>query len=243
MLLHKESPNYLPIAMLVTAGLSLASVGLQLLTVTAISGLAKKPPAILTTLENGHPVPVMPVPAGQRTPESIKYFTVTILYELFSWDNRSEATSVLELTNPQEDDGVIVSARGQQQKVPTNSWQASFAVSDSFRKELMQSIAELIPGDVFTGQMQVRLLFDEVSEPQPLSREGTWKVVVKGGLNFLHGKTLTQVVPFEKEVYIEAINVPALPTTEDETAQAIFAMRLAGLQIFHIDDLRADIPE
>lgn len=236
MSLNKKPFNYLPVVVLVSVGINVGSVALQLFNTLAISGLTKSTASVYTTLPSGQPLVSVALPTGERTSEGIKYFATTTLYQLFNWDNRKDFESVLDIHKGEIDKGVTVSTRLGQPKVPTNTWQASYALSNSFRQEFLEKIAELIPSEVFSGQVRVLLIFTDVSEPESLG-DGKWKLTVNGDLNFFRGNTPVKSVPFARQVYVETIAVPAIPKAEDETASALYAARLSGLQIYHLEEI------
>jgi hypothetical protein len=124
--------------------------------------------------------------------------------------------------------------------IATASWQASFALSEDFRQDFLKRVAELTPPGVFTGTSQVVMVINHVGNPEAVG-EGRWKVTVVAHLYvFNDANALGQAIPFNREVFVEAVTAPAVPDGETPLEQAIYRIRQTGLQIYAIRELERE---
>ena len=234
MFTNKNTKHLMGGAVVVSTLLSLLSVVLQTLNFSAIKQIATNP-ATVAVFETGQTAPVVALRRGERTPESIRMYTTAVFYGIFNWTNVEPTKLILNQGNAEEKEKVIV-VDGQEITIPVSVWQSSFAISDSFRIDFLNNIAQIMPKKVLKGQMRSLLIVDEISEPKEIEA-GKWQVIVRAGLNFFDGNSLIQVIPIDRVVYLEAIEVPALPKSEDELTQAVYTMRFSGLQIYSIEEI------
>jgi hypothetical protein len=54
---------------------------------------------------------------------------------------------------------------------------------------------------------------------------------------FDQGNNLGEVIPFNKEIFVRAVEAPDSPTTVDGLAAVIYQVRASGLEIYAIRDL------
>ncbi|MBE9128020.1 MULTISPECIES: hypothetical protein [unclassified Coleofasciculus] len=219
----------------------IVSIGLQglvLLTAILLYGsfnrLANKPPPSLVQLNDGQTVAAAPLPNKERSPEVIKRFTKDTLTALMSWSGELPSPDGTAQNIP--DDGVeLKNARG---KITTPAWETSFALAEDFRKEFLLKLAELTPPSIFNGTTKVVLVPLDIQTPIKID-EGKWKVVMVANLIVLSQNNLGDVIPFNKEIFLSAVEAPDYKdfTSSDETAAIIARARASGLEIYAIRDL------
>jgi hypothetical protein len=217
---------------------SISLQGLVLLVAILLYGsfnrLANKPPPSLVQLANGQTVAAAPLDHKQRSPEVIKRFTKDTLTSLMSWSGELPSPDGTAKTIP--DAGIeLNNARG---KVTTPAWEASFALSEDFRKEFLLKLADLTPPSVFGGTTKVVLVPLDIQAPIKID-EGKWKVVIVANLIILSQNNLGDVIPFNKEIFLSAVEAPNYKdfTSSDEMATIIARVRASGLEIYAIRDL------
>jgi len=220
-----------------TLGLHLVILSVLIWQYGAYSNLASKPPPSLVQLSSGEAISVAPLGNKKRTPEVVLNFVVGTMTLMMNWSGQMPATNLEGATKPVLDPGVEMRTIGvgKKGKISTSSWQAGFAFSEDFRKEFLQKIAELTPSGVFVGKTQVALVPIDVRPPIQIT-EGKWKVAMVANLMvFDKGSNLGEVIPFNKEIFVQAVEVPVF--TETGVAAVIHKMRSSGLEIYAIRDL------
>lgn len=200
------------------------------------SNLVRKKTPTLVQLETGKSITVAPLGSDERTPKVVQKFVVDTLTLLMNWSGTLPATTVEEAANPKPDPGV----QAGRSKVSTSAWQASFALSEDFRKEFLTTLATLTPAGVFNGNTQVTLVPLSVQPPQQIA-EGKWKVkLVANLIVFDRRDNLGNVIPFNKEVFVQAVEAPNPPTETTGITTVIYAVRASGLEITAIRDLEQE---
>ena len=234
--------------------ITLICQGIVLLMTLAILGstkkLANQPTPSLVQLVDGRAIKVAPQAYLDRKPETIRRFVNETMALMFSWSGTLSPATLEEAKSPQPDPGIEVKTNeGKPLKVTSASWEASFALSEEFRKPFVQTIAKLTPQDVFQGKgSQGLLVIRRISEPRMVEGEdGAWKVALVANLVLFSSKNkVGNAIPFNKEVFVKAIDPPALPLEEKSSglAQIVYRTRQAGLEIYAIRDLpREDIKQ
>lgn len=203
------------------------------------SRLAQKAPPSLVQLETGKAVPVAPLGNKERTPKVVLNFVASTLTSMMNWSGTIPPASVEEATKPVLDPGVEIQAKGlvRRGKIATAAWQTGFALSEDFRKEFLAKLAEITPSGVFTGNTQVALVPLEIQPPQKIA-DGKWKIrMVANLMVFDKGNNLGNVIPFNKEIFVQAVEAPEFPTQQGSVAAVIYQVRSSGLEIYAIRDL------
>lgn len=202
------------------------------------SRLAQKPPPSLVQLSSGEALTVAPLGSKERTPEVVKRFTVNTLTLLMNWSGKLPSE---ETTRPTLDPGVDLKTIDGKGKVTTAAWQGSFALAEDFRKEFLQKLATLTPSGVFTGNTQVVLVPLEVQNPVKID-EGQWKVTIVANLMvFSQSNNLGDVIPFNKEIFVQAVEAPDYVLSEvNSLANIVASVRASGLEIYAIRDLQTE---
>lgn len=215
----------------------LCTLTLQIITLVIIAGqgfairaLNNKQAPSLVQMNDGYAFRAKAVPADFRTDETIKAFVTGTLIQLFNWRG---SLPVAE-GEPLRDPGIDIETTAGSQKVTTASATASFALAEDFRLPFLQRVADLTPPGVFTGQTQVVLVIDAVSEPEELE-PGKWQVTVLAHLNVFNSRNaLQETIPFHRDIVVAVTTAPLVPEGETPLEQAIYAIRMAGLQITDI---------
>lgn len=242
-LIEKRNTNYLPLFVLGSVGLQLVILVFLFVQAGALSRLSRQAAPTLVQMQDGQAIRVGAMEAQDRTPETIRRFVNDTLVLMFNWSGSLPAATAEEASQPQPDPGLPVEMDRGKGQVATASWQASFAFSEDFRQDFLKRVAELTPPGVFSGTTQVVMVVNHVSEPEVVG-EGRWKVDVVAHLYvFDETNALGEAIPFNREVFVEAVTAPAVPDGETPLEQAIYAIRQAGLQIYAIRELnREDLP-
>ena len=218
-------------------GLSaLNSLGLIAL-IGAYASLASQKPPTLVQLSDGKAITAIASEHKTRSPELVKQFVTQQVMALMTWTGELPSDAS-QNSKPLLDTGVEVTAdKGLKKKITTTAWQASFAFSEDFRKGLLASIAELTPTEVFSGGSKVILVPQTITVPEEIEK-GKWKVnLVANLVTFSPLNQVGESVPFNKEIFIQAIDVPKIKADASPLEQAIFKVRSSGLEIYAMRDL------
>ena len=224
-----------------TFGLHLITFFLLILLYGSYSQLNKKPPPSLVQLETGKAIQVAPLGNLERTPQVVSRFVSDTMTLMMNWSGTLPPTTVEENTKPLQDKGVDMVERGLRgSKVTSGAWQASYALSEDFRKEFLQKLASMTPQGVFKGTTQVVLIPLSIQSPTKIE-EGKWKVKMIANLNvFDQTNNLGEVIPFNKEIFVRAVVAPSSPVNTSDLAALIYQVRASGLEIYAIRDLQAE---
>ena len=242
-LIEKRNTHYLPLFVLGSVGLQIVILFFLFLQADALSRLSRQAAPTLVQMQDGQPVRVAAMGFQERTPETIRRFVNDTLVLMFNWSGSLPAATAEEAGQPTPDPGLPIELDRGKRQLATASWQAGFAFSETFRQDFLQRVAELTPPGVFAGTTQVVMVVNHVSAPE-IAGEGRWKVNVVAHLYvFNETNALGDAIPFNREVFVEAVTAPAVPDGETPLEQAIYRIRQAGLQIYAIRELeREDLP-
>ena len=224
-----------------TFGLHLITFFMLILLYGSYSQLNKKPPPSLVQLETGKAIQVSPLGNTERTPQVVSRFVSDTMILMMNWSGTLPPTTVEENAKPLQDKGVDMVERGSRgSKVTSGAWQASYALSEDFRKEFLQKLASMTPQGVFKGTTQVVLIPLSIESPTKIE-EGKWKVKMIANLNvFDQTNNLGEVIPFNKEIFVRAVVAPESPVNTSSLATVIYQVRASGLEIYAIRDLQAE---
>ena len=227
------------------------------LTMIWTARLSRKPAPTLVQMQDGTAVEVSPIPALERTPETIKRFVASNLTLLLSatgikpqdGDASTNNSGTALTEKPRHDPGVDVTKdrfESGNKKIATTAWLASFSLEPTLREELLPKLAEVTPPSVFTGQIKVVLHVTHVSEPQLVTDEkrnilpGHWQVdVVATRYLFKSGNRIGEAKPVNKRVLVRSIYKFPHPLGEraSDIEKAFYRVNQAALQIYSIADL------
>lgn len=221
-----------------TFSLHIISFFILLLLYGSYSQLNKKAPPSLVQLETGSAIKVAPIGSLERTPQVVSRFVSDTMTLMMNWSGTLPPANVEEAAKPKPDPGINIGERGLRgNKVASAAWQASYTLSEDFRKEFLKVLASITPPGIFQGRTQVVLVPLSIQLPVKIS-EGKWKVKIIANLTvFDQGNNLGEVIPFNKEIFVRAVEVPESPATVEGFAAVIYQVRSSGLEIYAIRDL------
>ncbi len=223
-----------------TFGLHLLSFFMLILLYGSYSNLSKKEPPSLVQLEDGKSVKTIPLGSRERTPQVITRFVFDTITLLMNASGNLSATTPEETNKPKADPGIDVNVVGGRGKVTTGAWQASYALSSDFRKEFLKLLADITPQGVFKGTTSVVLTPLDIQPPVKIA-DGKWKVKMIANLTILdQGDNLGEVIPFNKEIFVQAVEAPTPPVQVTGLAAVIYGVRSAGLEIYALRDIREE---
>jgi hypothetical protein len=221
-----------------TFGLHIITFFLLVLIYGSYSQLNKKPLPSLVQLETGKSIKVAPLGNSDRTPQVVSRFVSDTMTLMMNWSGNLPPTTVEENAKPKPDKGISIEERGLRgNKVTSGAWQASYALSEDFRKEFLKMLADMTPPGVFKGKTQVVLVPLSIQSPIKIE-EGKWKVKMIANLTiFDQSNNLGEVIPFNKEIFVRAVEAPESPANINGLAAVIYQVRASGLEIYAIRDL------
>ncbi len=238
------APNKFPFYLAIALGLHCVTVFFLVLYGVALVSLAYRPIPTLVQTPDGELITTDPAPSWYREPQVIKNFVGRTATLLFSWSGQAQLPNEEGELEIQTDPGVVV---GENAQLTTPAFEASFALSSSFRESFSKQLAKLIPPGVWSGKSQVHIEFVRIGDPQPQSsvtskfgEHGYWQVPMVANLIIRDAKNPGgRAVPFNKTIYVRAIDTPPLPIPEQATAlqQTVHQIRLSQLEIYQIKDL------
>ncbi|MBN8564867.1 MAG: hypothetical protein J0L70_30500 [Leptolyngbya sp. UWPOB_LEPTO1] len=236
---HKQrfdSSAILPLFALSTLGLQILLLLISLGSAISVWSIARKPVPAMVQLLDGHSVAMEPVDPHQRTPSIIRQFTKDSLGLMFTWSSKIQGSNVKpNAPGTVRDPGISIGTG----RITTSSWQASFALREDFRNAFLEQVAKLTPSDVFNGDAQSVLSFESISEPR-LIKPGEWQIdLVANLLIFDSTHPQGNAVPFNKSVFVTAIEptTDPLPEHSSPIQKAVYHVQTSGLQIREIRDL------
>lgn len=227
--------DFLPIFVVGASVLGLVNLLLLFGNLIFTGSIATKPAPTLVELADGQSVQVQPMGSKDRTPEAIQDYTTKTLAQLFDFRGTTPSTDPQNLGIPVVDPGVSIADNT---KVTSRTWQAGFSLSEEFRPGMLRKIAELTPNSIFTESgTQGTLVTRSIGQPESIE-PGKWRVPYVGNLIiFEGGDNLGKAIPFNKHIYVQAVNTPALPSDATSLQKNIWQARQAGLEIYAMQDL------
>jgi len=230
-----QSKDLIGGAVLVTVGLQGVILVMLLFQGSKINQLENKEIPSLVQLTDGKVIQVSALESKQRTPQVLKRFTSETMTGLFNWSGTLPGNTNTSI--PQKDPGVEVKGG---KRITTSTWRSGFALEESFRRAFLTELSELTPADVFSGGSQVVLVIRYLRDPVEIEK-GKWKIGVVADLLIFRrgdrlGQPLQQLVQFNKEIFLQAVEPPQIGETELE--KTVYNTREAGLEIYAIRELR-----
>jgi hypothetical protein len=223
-----DSTDLLPLSI---AGLSIGMIILSFVTVWLAISYAKlsgqKPPTLVQQVD-GRAFTARLAQQQYREPEVNHWAIMT-----FTW-GKPQGQS-----NPSTDEGKVIAAR---KRVPTSAWEASFLLSPDFRDRFLQQLAsEVVPEDVFKGQVAAVLVPQNYSQPV-LVGDGRWRIdLIATRMVFDAGNPGGRAIPFNRSFYVKAVQPPDHPLGQQATEyqRIVYSMLESGLQIEEIRPMEA----
>ncbi|MBW4595417.1 MAG: hypothetical protein KME46_21555 [Brasilonema angustatum HA4187-MV1] len=232
-----STPDALALFALGTFALHLLTFFLLVLLYGAYSTLSKKEPPSLVQLQDGKSIKAIPLGSRERTPQVVTRFINDTMILMMNASGSLPATTPEEAREPKIDSGVDIRAVGNgRSKVTTAAWQASAALSEDFRKEFLKLLADTTPQGVFKGTTQMVLTPLSIQPPVKIA-EGKWKVKMVANLTvFDRRNNLGEIIPFNKEIFVQAVEAPDPPVQMTGLTAVIYGVRSSGLEIYAIRD-------
>ncbi len=224
-----------PIFILYSAGTSTVALLVTLMVLVNTWKLTKisQNQIALVQLENGKSIIAHQADSYERDPKLIKNYAKQVLSLLFTWNSN--------ISNSESKDPGIRLSNGE--KVTTGTWEASFAISEKFRVPFLKGVAKLTPDEIFSGKAQSVLTFEHISNPTTIDR-GKWKLSIVANLLIITASHPEGIIlPFNKTIIVEAIEVSTDPLPSETSAiqKAVYQLKEKGLQITEIRDLDLDL--
>jgi hypothetical protein len=240
----KGSKDMVAMFALTSVGFSALALMLQLVVMTNVINIARKPAPSLVQLSDGQAIKVQAVGSQDRSPEVVQHFVTDSLIMLMSWTNEFPGGDDKKVS----DTGALVKIKNGDRRVTSQAFQASFTFSEELRAELVKILAEMTPDGVFKGEIKTTLKFQHVTLPTPIDKDqsGKWKInVVATLLQYQQGRADVTKIPFNKEITVQAIDTPQLPKSgkfANELETLVYGIRQAGLEIVSMKDIEGAEP-
>jgi hypothetical protein len=236
----KGSKNIVAIFALTSIGFSALTLVLQIVVMSNVLSIARKPTPSLVQLSDGQAIKVQAIGNQDRSPEVVQHFVTDSLIMLMSWTNEIPGANGEQKV---PDAGALVKIKDGEKRVTSSAFQASFTFGEELREELMKILAEMTPAEVFKGEVKTALKFQHVTLPTLVDKNqsGKWKInVVATLLQYQQGRGDVVKIPFNKEITVQAVDTPQLPKSgkfSNELESVIYGIRQAGLEIVSMKDI------
>jgi hypothetical protein len=247
----EKQRNLMGLTILIACLSSSGGLLISLLNLSMMSSLANKPLPTLVQTSDGKTMQIAALQGKERSANQIQQFTLTSLTGLFTWRQKLLPGSSEEERHPKIDPGVPIEVNGVSgQKIPTPVWGASFALSDRLRQDFLgRELAPLMEKlKVLQGASEVAIIPITIQAPEAVndkSGEKIWKVRVVANLAVRANSNVPEtLVPFNKTIYVRAVEVPAIDRNSiaDDPAKDLnflIAKNRPGLEIYAIEDFEA----
>jgi hypothetical protein len=218
-----------------TLGLGILNLLILIALFASMNRLSQKAPPSLVQTVDGRSIVTNAMESKDRTPIVIRRFTIDTMTMLLSASGKLPPTA--DKPNPSADAGVAIRLPNQtERRVSTSTWQSSFALSEDFRASALQGISELMVPEAFTGQAQVVLIPQTLSEPEKIG-EGQWKVnMIANLVTIASGNPQGITVPFNKEIFLRAVDTPPPSDVTTPLQKAVYQVRSSGIEIYGMRD-------
>ena len=179
-----------------------------------------------------------------RDPVAIKKFVGNIMTLMFNWSGTLPPQTISDRVAPLRDRGILISTpQGGNNKVTTNSWVASFALSEDFRRGFLREIAAITPPEVFINDDQqglsAELMIKRIDLPEKIA-SGKWRVGLVADLIQRKREDGSKIItPFNKDILVRATDYFSYPLPDQMTdlQGAIYAIRSSKMEIYEIRNL------
>jgi hypothetical protein len=248
---QEEEKNLVALCSLGTLIVSSVGLFISIFALSAANRIASKPMPVLVQTLNGKNIKIQAAEGRERSPRAIKFFVTTTLTNLFTWRVHYLTNAPDEPQTKKIDPGVPIEVTGGTAlKIPLSVWGASFAVSDEFRKDFIgKDLAPLISQlKIIQGSSYVAFMPSIIQDPIEVKsnnpNEKLWMVKVVGNLVVKTNADVPEsLIPFNKDIYVRAIDPPIPPETGVDTEsdlQAVIAIaRSKGLEIYGMEEFAA----
>jgi hypothetical protein len=238
---RSDSPKYnidaLALFAVGTFGLHILTLILLMLLYVDYSVLSKKKPPSLVQLQDGKSIKAMTLGSTERTNQVVMRFVNDTMILMMNGSGSLPGTMTEQAGKPKIDPGIDIDVGSQ---VTTSAWQAANALSEDFRKEFLKLLADITPPGVFKGTAQMVLIPLSIQPPEKIG-SGKWKVKMVANLTiYSQGNNLGEVIPFNKEIFVQAVEAPDPPVEMTGLTAVIYGVRSSGLEIYAIRHLREE---
>ena len=230
-----DSTDILPLAF---AGLSIGVFILAIVTVwlaISFSKLASQKSPTLVQQVDGRAFTTRSTDHDYREPEVIRRTVSNWAVMTFTWGKLPGQKKI------QVDAGKEV--QGTRKRIPTSAWEASFLLAPDFRDAFLQKMAmDIVPDDVFRGQVAAILIPQNFSSPE-VAGEGRWRIdMIATRIMFDDANPAGKTIPFNRTFYVKAIEPPQNPLDQNTTEyqHIAYSMLESGLQIEDIRPLERE---
>ena len=237
----KRVVNVLAIFAIATFSLHLLTLFILILQGLSIRQLSLQKSPTFVQLIDGKPVNT--INDLEREPGAIRQFVSKTMVSMFNWSGNLPPQTIEQASKPQPDSGMLIkTTSGGVKRVATSSWLASFAFAEDFRKGFLSQIAEMTPPEVFSDnserKMSAKLAIARIYPPEKIAPD-KWRVGIVANLIQTKGSDRKVVIPFNKDVIVQAVDSFAHPLPQQTTdlQQAIYSVRADNLEIYEIRDL------
>lgn len=229
-----DSSDILPLAFMgLSIGILTLSVAFLWLAFSLTKVSNQKPPTLVQQVD-GKAFTVRPADYTYREPEVIRRVVSDWATMTFTWG------SLPGKQKSESDEGISVAGGT---RVPSSTWAASFLIAPDFRDEFLTQLStDVIPEGVFGGDISAVFVPQQISPPQAVG-EGRWKVdLTATRIVFEPSNPAGTTIPFNRRLYLKAIEPPRNPLKAQATEQqkVIYRSLESGLQIEEIRPLRLE---
>jgi hypothetical protein len=241
---QSSSLDKLGFYVLISVGLSGATLLSAICLFFMYKGIADKPLPALVQLANGKTIKVATMNDKERTPQVIKDFASLTMVKMMSWNGSLPPETTEDLSNPKPDPGVEIPVEGaSKMKVPTIAWRTSFSLSHDLQNPFLVELAKLATKALKIGS-GTRLEILNMGEPIQI-QAGAWRVPMIANLIVLdRGSSLPRRIQFNKDILIHAVPVPPVIESqkagEKQLSELVAEGKSSGLEIYLITSPQND---
>lgn len=235
-LLEKRELNLTPLFLMGNAVLLSLLFVIEIVNSAGLHSIANSKAPTLVELADGQSVRVSSINSYERSPEAITYFVGQTMTGLLSWNALPKVNNEYSI-DPNKKLKIDVGVSTGDSKITTSVWENGFALSEDFRASFLKELGKLTPPDIFSGNTQSILKVDFISEPKKI-KNGLWATDIVANIIMFKGTNMVgEPIPFNKTVYIRAINTPKLPGLTSQYQLIANRVRQGGMEITKIQDL------
>lgn len=241
---QSSSLDKLGFYVLISIGLSGATLLSAICLFFMYKGIADKPLPALVQLANGKTIKVATMGDKERTPQVIKDFASITMVKMMTWNGALPPETTEDLSNPKPDLGIEIPVEGTtKMKVPTVAWRTSFSLSHDLQNPFLVELAKLAT-KVMTIGSGTRLEILNMGEPIQI-QAGSWRVPMIANLIVLEkNSNLPKRVQFNKDLLVHAVPVPPIiestKTGEKQLSELVAEGKSSGLEIYLIKSPESD---
>jgi hypothetical protein len=202
-LIAPDSPNLFHKVILILLGATAFNIMLSLALFATVSTISSSQQPSYVVDEAGNRYPVKVAKLSETTPDELKSFVGTTMFDLFDWRGKIKG----EKGKPDEvDPGIKVKTARGSKAIATSAWASGFRLSDPFRAEFLKTLAALTPQSIFSGRGDQGFFVLELIDPPEKIKDG-WRVRIQGRLMlFLSGDNVGRAIALKYDVFVRERN-------------------------------------